>query len=435
MSASRHGDFQASLEELNRKIEKREAVVMTAQELCDLVRSGENIRFGDVDVVTCATKGIMSGTMVVLTVPVSGQKDFRKASSLHLNDVPCHVGPCPNEYLGMVDAVLFGTSHSISDPEHYGGGHVIRELVDGRQVDVRVETDDGRIIETDVTLDDLKYARMVGTRHAFRNYLAFTNPSGKAVNTIFSVLPFMPGYGEATFCGCGELNPLEKDPGFLAMGPGTPILLNGAIGTIIAEGTRSFPGKPNMLTSAPLKGMRPEYCGGFVTSAGPEVIASLAAAIPVLTPEMLEHLKRTDVDIPMKLTDVVGRGEISGTYRYGDVWHGNYEVRFRGDKCIHCPQCPVEEKCPTLAYSAEANELDRSLCFNCGACVNLCPHGTFECDLGNLPNRGDLPDHIDGIPVTLRQSDRPGANRLAGELRRMLENGEFKLALPARGLY
>ena len=58
--------------------------------------------------------------------------------------------------------------------------------------------------------------------------------------------------------------------------------------------------------------LEPDYCGGFVTSAGPEVIVTMATAIPVLTPEMLEHLKRTDDDIQLKLTDVVGRREIAG---------------------------------------------------------------------------------------------------------------------------
>lgn len=58
--------MEQSIEQINRKIEKGDAVVLTAQQVCDLVDSGEDIRAEDVDVVTAATRAIMSGTYAIL---------------------------------------------------------------------------------------------------------------------------------------------------------------------------------------------------------------------------------------------------------------------------------------------------------------------------------------------------------------------------------
>jgi len=47
-----------------------------------------------------------------------------------------------------------------------------------------------------------------------------------------------------TFCGCGELNPIENDPKLETIGIGTRVLLNGAEEFVTGSGTRSSPDNP-----------------------------------------------------------------------------------------------------------------------------------------------------------------------------------------------
>jgi len=52
------------------KLERKEAVVMTAEEVSRMVQAGEASRLSEVDVVTTATRAVMSGTYAVLSFSV-----------------------------------------------------------------------------------------------------------------------------------------------------------------------------------------------------------------------------------------------------------------------------------------------------------------------------------------------------------------------------
>ena len=82
-----------TIEEINKKIESGDATVLTAEEISQLVRDGEEPRAEDVDVVTTGTCGIMSGTAAVLHVPVADPGAFKKAKNVLLNGVPGFPGP------------------------------------------------------------------------------------------------------------------------------------------------------------------------------------------------------------------------------------------------------------------------------------------------------------------------------------------------------
>ena len=57
--------------EIQDKIDAGDAVVLTATEICARIRAGEMIGLEDVDVVTTATRGIMSGTYAVLSFKIT----------------------------------------------------------------------------------------------------------------------------------------------------------------------------------------------------------------------------------------------------------------------------------------------------------------------------------------------------------------------------
>src|SRR5512139_3572363 len=172
-----------TIEQINEKIANKEAIILTAAELKSMVREGKEVTVDDVDVVTTGTFGVMSGTMAVMMVPVAEKCSFERADAIWLNGVPAQPGPCPNERLGVVDLVINGTSHA---DDRYGGGHLFRDLVKGRTIDVLVEAH-GRRYENHVTLDEIEFARIITTRLAFKNYHAMINPTSSTISTIFSV--------------------------------------------------------------------------------------------------------------------------------------------------------------------------------------------------------------------------------------------------------
>ena len=122
-------------------------------------------------------------------------------------------------------------------------------------------------------------------------------------------------------CGCGELNPLQKDPGLRTIGIGTRVSLNGGIGYVTGLGTRSSLERPNLSVVADMHTMNPDYMGGFKTSKGPEVIQTWAVPIPILDETVLKTAKTLDEEIPLIITDVRGRIPLAQA-TYADLWVG-----------------------------------------------------------------------------------------------------------------
>ena len=80
-----------SFPEILTRLRKGEAVVMTSQEVCDLVRSGEQEDLQDVDIVTTATRAVMSGTYAVFSFPVASPGSFARARNVWINGISAYV--------------------------------------------------------------------------------------------------------------------------------------------------------------------------------------------------------------------------------------------------------------------------------------------------------------------------------------------------------
>ena len=406
--------------EILERIERGDAVVLTAEEVSRLVEDEDRSSLDEVDVVTTATRAVMSGTYALLSFPVAGPGSFLRAKNVWLNGISAQVGPCPNENLGVLDMVIFGTTHSRDRPD-YGGGHLFRDLVEGKTIQVEVQTDEGGLLQAEAGLEDMPQARMFGSRHAFKNYSAFVNPGSRPVRTIFHARGFEPHCQVATFSGCGQINPLKNDPLLETIGIGTRILLNGAEGYVLGTGTRSSRDRPNLSGFADMHHMTAEYMGGFVTGLGPECICSLAVPVPVISSTILEEIARRDREIALPVNDINTRTVI-GQANYGDVWGEDVdlEVEFDPEWCRGCKKCLVEMACPMRAvrYDQEARVATRdgSLCFHCGLCVTECPNSAFRCRLGALQMKTSS-GSVRSVPVVLRQSDRLRAGKLSEELK------------------
>ncbi|MDO9549539.1 MAG: methanogenesis marker 16 metalloprotein [Methanoregula sp.] len=406
--------------EINAKIRNGTVLVMTAAEFKQHIRDGDTMSPDDVDVVTTGTFGVMSGTYAVLSIPVTEKKAFIKADRVWLNGVPAVPGPCPNENLGLVDLIVYGTAHANAS---YGGGHLLRDLVAGNPVEVLVKAKQ-KTFNRKVTLEDLGFARLITTRSAFKNYTALVNPRPRSVNsTIFSVMPMQGPLKSASVSGCGEINPLENDPGMRIIGPGTHILVNGGDGYVMGTGTRSSAERPNLSFFADLKGMDPDMMGGFVTSAGPECLVSCAVPIPVLDNESLQALSVLHEQIPLPVADVADRTLLALT-TYGEVWNGTDPViKFEPLLCTSCEPCIAAARCPVGAITAGPINYHR--CVHCGTCTITCPAHAYHGRLGSLTV------NTSQVPVTLRQSSLIHAKRLCERLKHRIVKGEFFLNGPS----
>lgn len=409
--------------DVQRLIKEKKARVYTAQEFKDLVRSGKRPSLGEVDAVTAGSFGVVSGTMAVLCIPVCGPAVFRHADSVTINGVPASVGPCPNESLGLVDVIVNGTARRDAS---YGGGHLFRDLVAGKEAEVKVVADDGRTITRKVTLAEMPFARMITTRSFFKNYSCFATADGE-VDTIFSGPRPMPGGWEgATFSGCGDINPLQNDPERRFLRTGAGVFVNGAPGIVLGTGTRSSDSKPNLSVEADMHLMRPEYMGGFKTSVGPECTISVGTVIPVTDQKALDDLSVLNEGAAMPLCDVRDRVPIC-MGDYSSVWiPGNEAVLTDTGKCLHCSECAADASCPRDASPSKG--IDRSLCMDCGACVSACPGKAFSCMLGSAEFR--LPDGASAdVPVVQRQSSRRIGLAVCEELKSLAEEGRWSLGL------
>lgn len=411
------------INQINKRIDDGEANIYTAEEFKKLIKEDNAPSFDEVDVVTTGTCGVMSGTAAILNFIVSEPGEFIRADKVYLNGVPAYAGPCPNEWLGEVDVILHGTSHSIND-EGYGGGFLLKDIMEGKSVDVRVESVDGKTIENTITKSDINRAQIIGSRMAFKNYTAFTNPNSEAVSSIFAATPLEGNFSGLTFSGCGDLNPLENDLPHNVIKTGKKVLLNDAEAFILGDGTRSNPQKPNLMLSGDLTQMDSYYFGGFKTGQGGEIFNTVAIPIPVLNEEIYNNLLICDSDVTLPVADIKGRHLPLAETNYYELW-GTYDLRPQYDraKCSVCDSCEVENVCPTNAFSNQ--RLDLSRCFGCGMCANFCSHDAFDMNTGSVDLKINEKDV--NIPIICRQSDRLRANKLSLKLKKMIKSGEFKL--------
>ena len=411
------------INQINKRIDDGVANIYTAEEFKKLIKEDNAPSFDEVDVVTTGTCGVMSGTAAILNFIVSEPGEFIRADKVYLNGVPAYAGPCPNEWLGEVDVILHGTSHSIND-EGYGGGFLLKDIMEGKSVDVRVESVDGKTIENTITKSDINRAQIIGSRMAFKNYTAFTNPNSEAVSSIFAATPLEGNLSGLTFSGCGDLNPLENDLPHNVIKTGKKVLLNDAEAFILGDGTRSNPQKPNLMLSGDLTQMDSYYFGGFKTGQGGEIFNTVAIPIPVLNEEIYNNLLICDSDVTLPVADIKGRHLPLAETNYYELW-GTYDLRPQYDraKCSVCDSCEVENVCPTNAFSNQ--RLDLSRCFGCGMCANFCSHDAFDMNTGSVDLKINEKDV--NIPIICRQSDRLRANKLSLKLKKMIKSGEFKL--------
>lgn len=424
-----------TIREINEKLKKGKAVVMTAMEFKKEVRNGHKFKVSDVDIVTTGTRAVMSGTSAMLVIPVAKKGVFKRADKIWLNGVPCYPGSNPEDSTGFVDTVIYATEESRDNHGRYGGGHVLRDMVEGKEIEVECLTDEGKTLWTSFSLNQLKFAKIYSFRNDYQNYMSFANIKNhrsyrENPTSIFACRP-VPVLKGLSMSGSGELNPLENDPKGRIFRSGMKVLLNNVPAVVIGYGTRSIPSMRCLSVVADMHSMDPQFMGGFKTSYGVEVTNGLAVPFPILNQDIIDDLSNClDENIPLHLGDIGDRISLMDL-TYADIWHNaKLEIEFDPERCIYCSfQCPAEYYCPMGAISWKDKKIDETRCVACGACTANCMGGAFK-GKGEFYPRGriGMVHAFDkNIPVIFRQSNRYRAEMLAEHLKNLLDNGEFFL--------
>ncbi|MEM2282313.1 MAG: homocysteine biosynthesis protein [Candidatus Hadarchaeales archaeon] len=275
--------MRKTVQEINEKIKRGEAVVLTAEEMVELVKSkGPEAAVREVDVVTTGTFGAMCSTGAFLNFGHADPPIKLGGGEVYLNDVPAYTG------LAAVDVYVGSTSISRTRGLEYGGGHVLEDLVSGKEIELigkgyGTDCYPRREIRTTFTIHDLNQAILCCPRTCYQRYNAATNSRDETLYTYMGML--LPNYGNVTFSWAGVLSPLSRDPEYRTIGIGTRIFLGGAQGYVISEGTQHDPerGMGTLAVAGDMKKMNSRYIRGCtIPRYGTSLYLGIGIPIPVL---------------------------------------------------------------------------------------------------------------------------------------------------------
>lgn len=335
-------------EEINEKIKNGEAVVVTAEEIINIVeRDGVEKAAKEVDVVTTATFGPMCSSGAFINVGHSKPKI--KIKKAWLNNVNAYAG------IAAVDLYLGATEIPENDPGNnshpgrfrYGGGHVIQDLIDGKDVRLKAisyGTDcyPRKEINTKINIKDINQAYLCNPRNCYQNYNVAANLSNKTIYTYMGVLK--PNLGNINYCSAGQLSPLLNDPLYKTIGIGTRIWIGGAQGHVYFQGTQHSPngnrnefnvptgGAGTLALTGDMKEMNSDYVRGVsLIGYGVSLSVGVGIPIPILNEEILEHTTIKDKDIQAPIIDYSdaypqAKPDIIKLTNYEDLKSGKIEV-------------------------------------------------------------------------------------------------------------
>ena len=302
-----------TIEGINQRIKDGDAVVVTADEMTQIVReNGAEKASEEIDVVTTGTFGAMCSSGAFLNF---GHTDPPiKMTKTYLNGVEAYSG------LAAVDSYIGATQPS-RNPEigiEYGGAHVIEDLIRGRDIELVADsygTDCYPLTElkTHINIENLNEAIMVNPRNSYQNYAAAVNTTDETLYTYMGTL--LPNLGNVSFSSAGSLSPLLNDPYFQTIGMGTKIFLCGAEGYVIGEGTQHntevqrkngvpVGGAGTLMLKGDMKKMDHNYVrGATMPKYGSTLYVGAGIPIPILNSDIAQKTAISDEDIVCNVMD------------------------------------------------------------------------------------------------------------------------------------
>ena len=340
-----------TIEEINEKIKAGKAIVVTAEEIIDLVKQkGTKKAAQEVDVVTTGTFGPMCSSGAYFNIGHTKPRIKLGGGRTYLNDVPAYTGFAATDILIGANALPDDDPRNRVHPGefNYGGGHVIEELVSGKDIRL-VATAYGtdcyprKKLETWINIRDLNQAVLFNLRNAYQNYNVAVNLSDRTIYTYMGVLK--PDLGNINYSSAGQLSPLLNDPYYKTIGIGTKIFLGGGVGFVAWQGTQHAPnvlrsdngvprrGAGTLAVIGDLKQMKPRWLiGTSMLGYGCTITVGIGVPIPILSEEILKYTAVSDEDIFAPVVDYSGvypqmKSDILGEVSYAQLKSGQVVVQ------------------------------------------------------------------------------------------------------------
>lgn len=382
-----------TFDEINTRIQAGKAVVVTAEEMIPIVREKGPVEAArQVDVVTTGTFSPMCSSGAFINF--GHANPTIKAGQVWLNNVPAYGG------LAAVDVYIGATEPCGDDPLNkvfpgefrYGGGHVLEDLVAGKEVFLKAEgygTDcyPNRNFEKSVTLKDLPYALLCNPRNCYQNYNCAINLSDK---TIYTYMGTLKANGRnATYCSAGQLSPLMNDPYYRTIGLGTRIFLGGGEGYVTWHGSQHNPKAPRgdngvpvrpagtLMLQGDLKQMSPRWLKGIsMQGYGCTMAVGVGIPIPILNEEMAAFTGVSDEEIFTQVIDYSHDYSHGISRSYGQV---SYAQLKSGEIEVNGKMVPTAPLSSVVRAREIAETLKQWICENgfcLGAPVKHFPDGT-----------------------------------------------------------
>ncbi len=339
-----------TIAEINEKIKKGQAVVVTAEEMVDIVKEkGVAQSAREVDVVTTATFGPVCSSGAYLNLGHAKPKIKLGGGRSTLNGVEAYAG------FAAVDIYIGATALPANDPRNevypgafkYGGGHVIEELVAGKDLVLEATaygTDcyPRRKLKTLINIKDINEAVLFNPRNLYQNYNIAVNLSDKIIYTYMGTL--LPRLGNANYCSAGQLSPLLNDPLYKTIGIGTKIFLGGGIGYISWWGTQHNPTAKRADNKVPLtpagtaavigdlKQMSSKWVRGVsFLGYGVSLSVGIGVPIPILDEDIAGYTAVSDQELSAAIVDYgkaypQGIAESVGRATYAQLKSGKIKV-------------------------------------------------------------------------------------------------------------
>ena len=350
-----------TIAQINQKIKSGDVVVVTAEEIIDIVRKDGPVEAArQVDVVTTGTFAPMCSSGAFINFGHS--TPAIKASKVWLNKVPAYAGIAAVDcYIGATEAVEDDPLNKVYPGDfNYGGGHVIQDLVAGKKLDLKATaygTDcyPNRLVEKDITLRTLPQATLCSPRNGYQNYNCAVNLTNKTIYTYMGALK--PKAGNANYCSAGQLSPLFNDPYYKTIGLGTRIFLGGGEGYVTWYGTQHKPAVKRTKKGVPLtpagtlwvmgdlKQMKSKWLVGVsIQGYGCSLAVGLGIPIPLLNEEIAQFTAVSDEEIFTQIIDY-GNDYPNGVSKsYGQVSYAELKsgsIKLKGQEVPTVPLSSV----------------------------------------------------------------------------------------------
>lgn len=312
-------DFMRTLDDINEKIRRQQAVIDTAEAFKQrAVEMGIESAAKAVDIVTTGTFEPMESAGAILNLGHTDPPINIRACTL--DGIPAYAGfGAVDLYLGasQVPTRLLGEGYDESRDR--GGGHVIADLIAGGSIHLKANgyvTDcyPRASFETSITKDTINQFYLFNPRGLHQNFIVGVNGGDKPLYTYLG--PLQPELGNAVYSNPGSLSPLLNDPELEVVGIGSRIFLGGGIGYIAWEGTQHFPLQRRLPNHTPIgpaataavigdaKKMHVRWVRGcYFKGYGPSLMIGVGVPIPLLTMDIAAKCAVQDTELVAPLVD------------------------------------------------------------------------------------------------------------------------------------